>query len=604
MGEATSLGNLGNAYFSLRNYGKAIDFHQQSLAIDRKIGYRQGEANSLGSLGNAYHFLEKYRQAIAFHQQSLAIAREIDYQQGEAASLNNLGSAYRNLGDYGKAIDFHQQSLAIAREIGDRQGEATSLNNLGLAYLNDNQLSQASRTLYQSLQIKESLWQELGPNHPNKLSFFEQNLNTYRILQWVLVLQGQPQQALEIAERGRTRTLVEQMARPLKRQSVKSPKIEEIQRQAIRQNATVVEYSIVSSKTLFVWVIQPNGRVDFRAVDLDAADDSLADLAQLARRTTERSRGDSGLAALVRSSHQAMETEALAHVPTADPLRQLHQLLIQPIADLLPPPDSHIIFIPHQALFRVPFAALKDEQHTYLIEQYAISTAPSVKALALAQQHQQRVQGKAEMALVVGNPDLPQQLPEGVESLEPLPDAEAEARLIAARFGTQPLLGAAATETAVVKQLHQARIIHLATHGLALDPPNGFELSGRIALAPSASDDGWLTARELVELTENNPLNAEMVVLSACDTGFGRVTGDGILGLSRALIVSGVPSIVVSLWQVPDDSAQFLMERFYEELETADNRAQALRQAMLQTLAVHEGPADWAAFTLVGTARK
>jgi len=602
--ESNVLGNLGSAYRSLGNYGKAIDFQQQSLTIAREIGDRQGEAASLGNLGNAYDSLGEYGKAIDFHQQSLLIFRKIGNRQGETNVLGSLGSAYRSLGNYSKAIDFHQQELTIAREIGDRQGEATSLNNLGLAFLHDNQLSEASRALYQSLLLKETLWQELGPNYLHKLSFFEKDSKIYGNLQRVLVLQDRPQRALEIAERGRTRTLVEQMARPLPRQSLQPPTLADMQRLADENKATLVEYSVVFSEVLFVWVIQPDGQVHFRAVDLDAADGSLADLAQLARRTTERSRGDSGLTALVRSSRQAMETEAPANASTADPLRQLHQLLIQPIADLLPPRDSHIIFIPHQALFRVPFAALKDEQHTYLIEQYAISTAPSLQALALAQQHQQRVQGKTDMVLVVGNPTLPQQLPEGVESLGPLPDAEAEARLIAARFGSQPLLGAAATETAVMKQLHQARIIHLATHGLALDPPNGFELSGRIALAPSASDDGWLTARELVELTENNPLNAEMVVLSACDTGLGRVTGDGILGLSRALIVSGVPSIVVSLWQVPDDSAQFLMERFYEELETADNRAQALRQAMLQTLAVHEGPADWAAFTLVGTARK
>ena len=603
-GEAKSLSNLGNTYHSLGDYSNAIDFHQQSLVIAREIGDRQGEAASLNNLGSAYGSLGNTRNAIDFYQQSLAIAREIGDRQGEANSLGNLGSAYFPLGDTRNAIDFYQQSLAIAREIGDRQGEAASLNNLGLAFLGNNQLPQASRALYQSLQLIESLWQEIGPNHPHKLSFFEKESNTYRNLQRVLVLQDQHQQALEIAERGRTRTLAEQMARSLQRQSLQPPNLDDMQRLATQQNATLVEYSILPNyDMLLAWVIPPNSPVSFRAIDLDAADGSLADLAKLARRTTEKLRGDSTLTSLVRSSRQTIESEGSTATPTADPLRQLHQLLIQPIADLLPEPESHIIFIPHQELFLVPFAALKDKQDTYLIEQYAISTTPSLQALSLAGQHRERVQGKTEMALVVGNPVLPRQLPEGVKSLEPLPDAEAEARSIAARFGTQPLIGAEATETAIVQQLHQARIIHLATHGLALDPPNPFDLSGRIALAPSENDDGWLTAMELVELTRDNPLNAEMVVLSACDTGLGRVTGDGILGLSRALIVSGVPTIVVSLWQVPDDSAQFLMEQFYEALETSDNRAHALRKAMLKTMAVHEGPADWAAFTLVGEVR-
>jgi len=603
-GEAKSLGNLGIAYDALGDFHKAIDFHQQSLAIDREIGDRQGETNSLGNLGTAYHSLGDFRKAIDFHQQSLAIAREIGYRQGEAKSLGGLGNSYFSLGDFHKAIDFQQQQLIIAREIGYRQGEATALNNLGAAFLHNNQLSKASRTLRQSLQLIETLWQELGPNHPHKLSFLEQELYIYSNLQAVLVLQDQLHQALEIAERGRTRALTEQMARTLQHQSLQPLTLANMQRLAVERNATLVEYSILPYyQILLVWVILPNGTVSCRAIDLDAADGSLADLAKLARRNAEKSRGDSDLTTLVRSSRQVMETGDPANALNDDPLQQLYQILIQPIADLLPEPDSHIIFIPHQELFLVPFAALKDEQYTYLIEQYAISTAPSLQALSLAQQHRERVQGKAERALVVGNPVLPKQLPEGVKSLEPLPDAEEEAKQIARRFGTQPLIGAEATETAVVQQLHQARIIHLATHGLALDPPNPFDLSGRIALAPSGTDDGWLTATELVELTENNPLNAEMVVLSACDTGLGRVTGDGILGLSRALIVSGVPTIVVSLWQVPDDSAQFLMEQFYEALETSDNRAHALRKAMLQTMKVHEGPADWAAFTLVGEVR-
>ncbi|UXE64561.1 MAG: tetratricopeptide repeat protein [Woronichinia naegeliana WA131] len=129
-----ALTSLGNAYFSLGEYQRAIAFHQQSLEIERKIGNKKGEAASLGGLGNAYRSLGEYQRAIAFHQQSLEIAREIGDRQGEAGSLNNLGNAYRSLGKYQRAITFHQQSLEISREIGDRRGEAASLGNLGSAY--------------------------------------------------------------------------------------------------------------------------------------------------------------------------------------------------------------------------------------------------------------------------------------------------------------------------------------------------------------------------------------------------------------------------------------------------------------------------------------
>jgi tetratricopeptide (TPR) repeat protein len=156
-GEANSLGNLGIAYKSLGQYQRAIDFHQQLLEISREIGYRQGEAASLGNLGNAYHSLGQYQRAIDFHQQHLDISREIGDRQGEANSLGNLGNAYHSLGQYQRTIDFHQQSLEIKREIGDRQGEANSLGNLGIAY---NSLGQYQRAIYfhqQSLEIKREI---------------------------------------------------------------------------------------------------------------------------------------------------------------------------------------------------------------------------------------------------------------------------------------------------------------------------------------------------------------------------------------------------------------------------------------------------------------
>lgn len=140
-----------------------------------------------------------------------------------------------------------------------------------------------------------------------------------------------------------------------------------------------------------------------------------------------------------------------------------------------------------------------------------------------------------------------------------------------------------------------ARIIHLATHGI-LDEIWG--LGSAIALAPSTKDNGLLTADEI--LTMN--LNAELVVLSACNTGQGRITGDGVIGLSRSLISVGVPSVIVSLWTVLDAPTASLMQEFYQNINNPD-KAQARRQAMLTTIAKHPHPKDWAAFTLIGEAK-
>jgi tetratricopeptide (TPR) repeat protein len=176
-GEANSLGNLGNAYDSLGQYQRAIDFHQQSLEIAREIGDRNGEARSLAGLGIAYGSLSQYQRAIDFHQQSLEIARKIGDRNGEANSLGNLGNAYDSLGQYQRAIDFQQQSLEIAREIGDRNGEARSLGGLGIAY---DSLSQYQRAIEFHQQHNE-IAREIGDRNGEANSLFNMALSLGKI---------------------------------------------------------------------------------------------------------------------------------------------------------------------------------------------------------------------------------------------------------------------------------------------------------------------------------------------------------------------------------------------------------------------------------------
>lgn len=124
-------------------------------------------------------------------------------------------------------------------------------------------------------------------------------------------------------------------------------------------------------------------------------------------------------------------------------------------------------------------------------------------------------------------------------------------------------------------------------------------MPGAIVLAGSDVDDGLLTSREITKLK----LDAELVVLSACDTGRGLVTGDGVIGLARAFLIAGVPSVVVSLWAIPDAPTALLMEEFYSNILSDMDKAEALRQAMITTKKLYKDPFDWAAFTLVGETR-
>ena len=268
-------------------------------------------------------------------------------------------------------------------------------------------------------------------------------------------------------------------------------------------------------------------------------------------------------------------------------------MLIQPIAaDLPSDPRALVVFVPQDLLLLVPFAALRDASGRAVVERHTIAVTPSAQTLQLAREAGSRRRG-TEM-LIVGNPAMPR-LP-GLE-LRALPGAEREALAIARMLGTQALTGDRASKAAVVARLRQARLVHLATHGLLADV-RGLGIPGAVALGPSPGDDGLLTTSEILDLD----LGAELVVLSACDTGGGQVTGDAVVGLSRAIVSAGVPSVVVSLWSVPDAPTADLMTAFYRHLARDASRARALREAMLEVRARSPHPRDWAAFMLIGEA--
>ncbi len=614
LGEGQSLGNLGIAYNALGDYTKAIEYYQQTLVIAREIKDRNGEGNALGNLGSTYSNLGDYAKAIEYYQQTLVIAREIKDRNGEGKSLGNLGSTYFNLGDYAKAIEYHFSSLAIAREIKDLNGEGQSLNNLGYTFYKFAKLPEAEKTLRTGIDVWESLRGQLGKNDSYKVSIFEQQANSYRTLQRVLIAQNKTKEALEISERGRSRAFVELLTSRLSNKNIgqipEKPTLSLLQQIGKQHSSTLVEYSIIGDyfkvqgkqewreSELYIWVIKPTGEVTFRKTDLkplwQKENTTLDNLVTTSRNfigaTSTPFRGG------IIPRENADKSKA------KQKFQQLHKLLIEPIADLLPKQETEkVIFIPQSSLFLVPFAALQDADGKYLIEKHTILTSPSIQVLDLTYKQKQRtgtkpIEGKD--TLIVGNPTMPFLAPkigETPQQLTSLPGAEIEAVAISKLLKTEPLIRKKATESIVVKRLPQARFIHLATHGL-FDDIQG--LNSGIALAPSGKDDGLLTASEILDLK----LNAELVVLSACDTGRGRLTGDGVIGLSRSLISAGIPSVLVSLWSVPDAPTALLMTEFYQNLQKGSDKAQALRQAMLTTMKNNPKPVDWAAFTLIGEA--
>ncbi|HIK16249.1 MAG TPA: CHAT domain-containing protein [Leptolyngbyaceae cyanobacterium M33_DOE_097] len=627
---AITLNNLGQVYANQAKYQEATRLTQQSLEVSRAAQDATTEASALLNLGSIYHAQQQRSLAQQNYTAALKLAQKTANRRLEAQALGSLGLIEEDTRNYSKAIAYLQQSLAIARQINQPQLIGMTLNNLGHAFYSAKQLAKAEATLREAIHLLDRLRPDLSDKY--NVSLFDTQIHSYNLLQQILIAANQPEAALIATEQGRARAFVELLSRRLKHTTSKSAPspaltLKQIKQVAKDQNATIVEYSIVPDddfkfrgkqkareSELFIWVVTPSGDIHFRRVDLKPLwqqNLNLTDVVRVARCFTPTGQCVTNASALrgIGVVEQPTSTKPQKLPFNVLGLRKLYELLITPIADVLPSdPSDRVIFIPQDTLFLVPFAALQAPNGRYLIDAHTLLTAPAIQVLDLARQHEKHNTSQSQ-ALIVGNPIMPKvSLEPGSPpiALAPLPGSEQEAIAIADLLKTQALTGAAATKTKVMQMLPTANQIHLATHGLleysgvSLD---GLGIPGAIALAPSQSDrdrsdSGLLTASEIIEMK----LSANLVVLSACDTGQGRITGDGVIGLSRSFIAAGVPSVVVSLWSVPDAPTARLMVSFYQHLQNQPDYAKALRLAMLETKQDFPRPVDWAAFTLVGLA--
>jgi CHAT domain-containing protein len=317
-------------------------------------------------------------------------------------------------------------------------------------------------------------------------------------------------------------------------------------------------------------------------------------------------------------------------------VRQAYELLLAPVKDRIRGKD--LVIVPGGPLAYVPFEALVEDGH-FLIEKHRIRYAPSLTALHLirlwerTRDKPQRpfwaladpVYDKADKR-VAGELDLDQATKDALAKYLARPDrgsaaGEAyprlrftgpEAEAIRARLGaaeTDVLTGLQASEAAVKAAsdkglLARARYVHFATHGiLGLDTGQPPALVLSLVGNDGARDDdggindGFLRFDEVTRLR----LNADLVVLSACETGKGRLyAGEGVTGLARAFLYAGSRGVVCSLWAVDDRETAAFMARLYGDLKDGQAAADALRTAKLDMIRAGKPPVYWAPFILIG----
>ncbi|HEX6095092.1 MAG TPA: CHAT domain-containing protein [Thermoanaerobaculia bacterium] len=288
-----------------------------------------------------------------------------------------------------------------------------------------------------------------------------------------------------------------------------------------------------------------------------------------------------------------------------DAAARLYEILIAPVESALTGQKT-VCVVPDGELWKVPFHALRARNGEPLLDRVAIFYAPSIQLLNTL--HGRRDRGREPRLLALGNPTVHTKTAARFRAYErsamklgELLEAETEVNAIARIYGqarSTVYVRDQAREALFKDQASGFDILHVAAHGLVDDNSPGFSA---LLLAASNGDDedGLLEAREVADLK----LNADLVVLSACDTAAGRVGGgEGLLGLSWAFLAAGADGLVGSQWKAPSAATELLMVTFHQRLHAGDSPAEALRQAQRRLLRDdrYDSPLDWAPFVVVG----
>jgi len=634
--EGSLLNSLAIVAYARRDYQTALERASQAAqffegaaarpprrAPERhRVNMRRLAAMSLVSVGRAQLALGHPTEAEAAFDRAQKYARLVGLREIEVDIAQGQGVLALSRQDWSRALGVYQQGMALATQI-KRTGALMWLNyGLARALSGLGRIDEALAAAREAVRYVEELRGELGESDLRS-GFVEDKQGIYQEAVRLALQAQHPDEAFALAERsrarafldllgsqttlskGRTRGLVDEEVRLRARlaeaqaslQETGGPEESERARALIDADrdyrAFLERIRTESLEQASLMTVEPVTLAEIQALlpagttlleYLISAGEVIMWVVDRQHAKVVRVPGDrQALVGEVRGFRAAVVNEA----PFADVQARadvLYRRLVGPARSEIR--GDRLLIVAHGVLHYLPFAALRSPAGRWLVEDFALGTLPSASVLRYLAA---KGAGASDRALVVGNPDVGAGLA--------LRWAEREARMVGQHErGATVLTRGDATEVEVKRLLETAGLAHFATHGeLSESDP----LSSALLLVPGGGEDGRLEVRELFGLD----LRARLVVLSACETGLGKLSrGDELVGLQRAFLYAGTPAVVTTLWKVDDRASYELVRAFYDRLEQA-GPVEALRQAQLEIMRTFPQPFAWAGFGATGVPR-
>lgn len=657
-GVANLHNNIGVIHKAQGSYAQALEYFQKALVGYEALKVTPGIARAWNNIGDTYRSQGRYEEALETLLKGLRLREQGNDRGTISLSLNNLARLYQDQGKYAEMLEVSRRAVKLSEELNVREELWAAQETAGRALFALGKPEEARASFLASISTLEALRRDVAGGGQQQQSFLEGRLSPWLGMIDLLVSQGKHAEALTLAEQSKARVLLDtlQSGRANIRQSWSKEEQQEDEQH--RQKLS----SLNSRFTAEVRRDKPDAsRVAELKAELEKARLEYEDFEtrlHLAHPELKAQRGETPIikgeeiaALLSDTSTAALEyvvgeqqtylfvgtkgkSQADIRVYTlpvkrdelvkqTEDFRQrlasrdlgfrtssskLYDLLIKPAEAQLRGKTNLIIASDH-ILWNLPFQALTRGTNRFLIEDMAIAYTPSLTVLREMTKRRKNQDVAPTTLLALGNPVV------GTETLKraalnlrdgklaPLPEAEEEVKALSRLYGasrSKVYTGADAREDRVKSEASRARILHFATHGIL---NNESPMYSHLALAEGApGEDGLLEAWELMQLD----LKADLAVLSACETARGRIgAGEGMIGLSWAMFIAGVPSIVVSQWKVESAGTRDLMVDFHRLLlatKSKTTKTEALRQAALKLMKNPETshPFYWAGFVLVG----